>query len=76
MTHLKTARSAWESACRAWSRDDCKDVTATMKLGEAMMFAATDLICALEEVAPQTPKPRRPVEGATGPSKGNAVSLT
>jgi hypothetical protein len=33
---------------RAWSRDDCADATKTMLLGEAMMYAATDLIVALE----------------------------
>lgn len=46
---LKEARQAWEAATRAWSRDDCADVIKTMKLGEAMMFAAIDLICALED---------------------------
>lgn len=45
---LAEARRAWDLACRAWSRDDCADVIKTMKLGEVMMFAATDLICALE----------------------------
>lgn len=49
MTTLKSARAAWESAVRAWSRDDCKNVQVTMKLGEAMMFAATDLIAAQDE---------------------------
>lgn len=43
-----SARSVWDSACRAWSRDDCKDETETMKLGEAVMYAATDLIVAQE----------------------------
>lgn len=51
MTTLKSARAAWESAVRAWSRDDCKDVLVTMKLGEAMMYAATDLIVALKPLA-------------------------
>lgn len=36
------------AAGRAWSRDNCSDVIATMKLGEAMMFAAIDLISDLE----------------------------
>ena len=50
---LKEARQAWDAATRAWSRDDCADVTKTMKLGEAMMFAATDLICAMEHALAQ-----------------------
>ena len=47
---VREARRAWEAATRAWSRDNCADVTETMKLGEAMMYAATDLICALEDL--------------------------
>lgn len=50
---LTETRRAWETACRAWSRDNCADVIATMKLGEAMMFAAIDLICALEDALAQ-----------------------
>lgn len=47
---LTKAGAAWEAACRAWSRDDCTDMGRTMNAGEAMMFAATDYICALEEL--------------------------
>lgn len=50
---LKEARQAWEAATRAWSRDDCADVIKTMKLGEVMMFAATDLICEMERALAQ-----------------------
>ena len=42
------ARRAWVAACRAWSRDNLDQIEETMRLGEVMMFAATDLICALE----------------------------
>ena len=42
------ARRAWETACRAWSQDTLDQIEETMRLGEVMMFAATDLICALE----------------------------
>lgn len=42
------ARRAWEAACRAWSQDTLDQIEETMRLGEVMMFAATDLICALE----------------------------
>ncbi len=41
-------RRAWEAACRAWSQDTLDQIEETMRLGEVMMFAATDLICALE----------------------------
>lgn len=47
---VETKRRAWEAATRAWSRDPVNDPVHTMKLGEAMMYAATDLICALEDV--------------------------
>ena len=50
---LKEARQAWETATRAWSRDDCADVIKTMKLGEVMMFAETDLICEMERALAQ-----------------------
>lgn len=39
---------AWDSACRAWSLDDGKDPEKTGSLGERLMYAATDLICALQ----------------------------
>ena len=42
------ARHAWEAACLAWSQDTLDQIEETMRLGEVMMFAATDLICALE----------------------------
>ncbi|PZU62347.1 MAG: hypothetical protein DI552_00315 [Brevundimonas sp.] len=45
---LKSTQDAWAAACRTWSRDDCSDVMLTMKRGEAMMYAATDLIVTLE----------------------------
>ena len=44
------ARRAWEAACRAWSQDTLDQIEETMRLGEVMMFAATDLICALEDL--------------------------
>lgn len=47
---LTKARSAWEAACRAWSADNLDQIEETMRLGEVMMFAATDYICALEEL--------------------------
>lgn len=43
---VNSARSAWNRAVTTWSRDDCADAVATMKKGEAMMYAATDLQCA------------------------------
>lgn len=48
---VKIARSEWNAATRAWSRDDCSDVVKLMKAGERMLFAAIDLICALEDAA-------------------------
>ncbi|WP_312595422.1 hypothetical protein [Brevundimonas sp.] len=48
---LKEARSEWDAATRAWSRDDCADVMKTMKAGERMLYAAIDLICLLEDAA-------------------------
>jgi len=47
---LDEARRTWDAACRAWSKDDASDAIATMKLGEAMMYAATAFICALDDV--------------------------
>lgn len=40
---------AWIKAVSAWSMDPCTDLIATVKLGEAMMYAATDLIVAMED---------------------------
>lgn len=45
---LTKARQAWNSACKAWSADNLDQIEETMRLGEVMMFAATDLIAALE----------------------------
>lgn len=47
-TRVVPTRAAWDAACRAWSRCDHSDAIEAMKLGEAMMYAATDYICALE----------------------------
>lgn len=47
------ARRAWEAACRAWSQDTLDQIEETMRLGEVMMFAATDLICALDAALSQ-----------------------
>lgn len=46
---VETARRAWGASCRAWSQCDHLDNIEAMKLGEAMMYAATDYICALDE---------------------------
>lgn len=50
MAHVEGARTRWNRACRSWSADDGRDMAQSIALGEAMMFAATDLICALEDV--------------------------
>lgn len=42
---------AWRAATKAWSDDDGKDPQRTVKLGEAMMFAAIDLIETLKSGA-------------------------
>jgi len=42
---------AWDAAVSQWSMDPCTDIIATMKLGEKMMYAATDLISHLEGLA-------------------------
>lgn len=47
---LKAAKSAWDAACKAWSADNLDQIEETMRLGEVMMFAATDYICALESL--------------------------
>lgn len=47
---LTEAQRAWEAACLAWSKDNLDQIEETMRLGEVMMFAATDLVCALEDV--------------------------
>lgn len=46
---LKPVQAAWDQACKVWSLDDCRDLIVTMKRGEAMMYAATDLICAQQD---------------------------
>lgn len=40
--------TAFERSARQWSRDDASDNIQMMKKGEAMLYAAIDLICALE----------------------------
>lgn len=50
---LKEARKAWDDACKAWSQDNLDQIEETMRLGEVMMFAATDLICAMEHALAQ-----------------------
>ena len=47
---LTKARKAWDDACKAWSQDNLDQIEEAMRLGEVMMFAATDLVCALEDV--------------------------
>lgn len=51
---VETARRSWNAAVKAWSRDDVSDPMATMKLGEELMYAATDLICAQEDEIDRT----------------------
>lgn len=51
---------AWRAATKAWSDDDGKDPKRTVELGEAMMFAAIDLIEALKSGA--STGPRRPAQ--------------
>jgi hypothetical protein len=50
MADLAKACAAWEAAVRAWSRCDHSDAIEAMKLGEAMMYAATDFLCAKDDV--------------------------
>lgn len=50
---LKEARKAWDDACKAWSQDNLDQIEETMRLGEVMMFAATDLICEMERALAQ-----------------------
>lgn len=45
------ARKAWDASTKAWSREDHTDATRAMMVGEAMMYAATDLISAQEDLA-------------------------
>ena len=47
---IEFARKAWDDACKAWSQYNLDQIEETMRLGEVMMFAATDLVCALEDV--------------------------
>jgi|GEM_PF-1661112 len=49
IAQVEAARTRWNRACRHWSADDGQDIAQSIALGEAMMFAATDLICALED---------------------------
>lgn len=48
---VEKARKAWKAAHEAWSREDHSDAIRAMKVGETMMFAATDLISAQEDLA-------------------------
>lgn len=48
MADLEELKRAWVAACKAWSADNLDQIEETMRLGEVMMFAATDLIAALE----------------------------
>jgi len=52
MTHGAASNAererAWTAACKAWSADNLDQIEETMRLGEVMMYAATDLISALE----------------------------
>lgn len=43
------AEKAWKKAVSDWSMDPASDLIQQMKVGEAMMYAATDLICRHEE---------------------------
>ena len=43
-----SASAKWKAACRGWSSDTLDQIEETMRLGEVMMFAATDLICEQE----------------------------
>lgn len=47
---VEAARAAWDTACSKWSRDDGADLTKTVLVGERLLYAATNLICALEDV--------------------------
>lgn len=51
---VEMARRSWNAAVKAWSRDDVSDPMATMKLGEQLLYAATDLICAQEDEIDRT----------------------
>lgn len=42
--------AAWKAAVRKWSQDDMSDLTKTTLNVEAMLYAATDLILALEAI--------------------------
>lgn len=45
---IATLTKAFDRASREWSRDDATDNLIMVVKGEAMLFAAIDLICALE----------------------------
>lgn len=49
MSDVEAYGKAWGRACIAWSADNLDQIEETMRLGEVMMFAATDLIAALHE---------------------------
>ncbi|GEM_PF-3585269 len=48
MSPIPTLTKAFDRASREWSRDPATDNIQMMQKGEAMLFAAIDLICALE----------------------------
>lgn len=45
------AKRKWDIATAAWSKCDHQDNIEAMKLGEDMMYAAIDYICALQDLA-------------------------
>lgn len=49
MTAITRATRAFDHATRAWSRDDASDTLRMLRLGEAMLFAAIDLIAAQDD---------------------------
>lgn len=46
---VDAARTRWNAATAAWSKDDGGDMVLTVQRGEQVMFTAIDLICALED---------------------------
>ncbi len=48
MSPIPTLTKALDRASREWSRDPATDNLIMMQKGEALLFAAVDLICALE----------------------------
>lgn len=71
---LEEMRKGWDKACRAWSRDDCKDVIVTMKLGEAMMYAATDLIVTQDDRLSQAEAERDALDALRAPVEGEEIA--